>query len=455
MDNLRIYFVTWNVGTKPPPSDQQLHKLLGLSQEKEKQLNDIYVISLQEVKAQPHNMLVDILFDDPWTNVFKDVLITRGYIKIKTIRLQGLVLSVYSLKEHMLNLREIETQYTRTGISGFWGNKGAVSIRLGIYGCSLCFVNAHLSAHDDHLEDRISDYNSIIKDQEYHVIDHTQILHHDYVFWMGDLNFRLLETYEKTPVEIERDIKKGNLKELFNHDQLYYVMRKDLAFSELRENPPCFPPTFKFEVGSSDYDHKRKPAWTDRILYKVGANNYENVTLKADQNSYICHPEYMLSDHRPVSSEFNVKVVDYLRQKPDLLDTTSAQVFADYSEQLVEFDSISCWVMDESNSTEYKISQDKEASGDWIGLYKEDFKSLDEYVSYVYVSKGSSPLPATKSPHKSSGVRTKFKRAIQFPEVSVRHSGRYVLIYTCETSNNVQSILGMSNAFNIIKHDSD
>lgn len=112
--------MTWNVGTKPPPSDQQLHKLLGLSHEKDKQLNDMYVISLQEVKAQPHNMLVDILFDDPWTNAFKDVLVTRGYIKIKTIRLQGLVLSVYSLKNHMLNLREIETQYTRTGISGFW-----------------------------------------------------------------------------------------------------------------------------------------------------------------------------------------------------------------------------------------------------------------------------------------------------------------------------------------------
>lgn len=73
---------------------------------------------------------------------------------------------------------------------------------------------------------------------------------------MGDLNFRLLETYEKTPVEIEREIKKGNLQELLDHDQLHDVMRKDLAFSELRENTPCFPPTFKFEVGSSDYDHK-------------------------------------------------------------------------------------------------------------------------------------------------------------------------------------------------------
>lgn len=58
------------------------------------------------------------------------------------------------------------------------------------------------------------------------------------------------------------------------------------------------------------YFFRRKPAWTDRILYKVGTNNYENITLKADQNTYKSHPDYMLSDHRPVTSEFNIKVGD-------------------------------------------------------------------------------------------------------------------------------------------------
>lgn len=77
-----------------------------------------------------------------------------------------------------------------------------------------------------------------------------------YVFWMGDLNFRLDEKYEKNPDEIERDIKKGRHKELLEYDQLQLVMKKGLAFSELRENLPCFAPTFKFEVGTTDYDHK-------------------------------------------------------------------------------------------------------------------------------------------------------------------------------------------------------
>lgn len=77
-----------------------------------------------------------------------------------------------------------------------------------------------------------------------------------YVFWMGDLNFRLVEEYDKTPDEIERSVKKGDLKSLFEKDQLRFVMENGEAFSELTEKDPDFPPTFKYEVGTCDYDHK-------------------------------------------------------------------------------------------------------------------------------------------------------------------------------------------------------
>lgn len=53
---------------------------------------------------------------------------------------------------------------------------------------------------------------------------------------------------------------------------------------------------------------RRKPSWTDRILYKVIANNYENITLRADLLSYNHVPFYTLSDHKPVIAQFNIKV---------------------------------------------------------------------------------------------------------------------------------------------------
>lgn len=62
----------------------------------------------------------------------------------------------------------------------FKGNKGAVSMRLSIYGCSVCFVNAHLSAHDNQLKDRVDDYNTILSDQEFHVTEHKEIFFHEY-----------------------------------------------------------------------------------------------------------------------------------------------------------------------------------------------------------------------------------------------------------------------------------
>lgn len=73
---------------------------------------------------------------------------------------------------------------------------------------------------------------------------------------MGDLNFRLVEEFDKTPYEIDKMIKKNDLKELFLFDQLRYVMRKGEAFHELTEQDPSFPPTFKFDVGSSSYNYK-------------------------------------------------------------------------------------------------------------------------------------------------------------------------------------------------------
>lgn len=53
---------------------------------------------------------------------------------------------------------------------------------------------------------------------------------------------------------------------------------------------------------------RRRPAWTDRILFKCTRDSYRNVELKIEQNSYKSHPNYTLSDHKPVTSEFVVQV---------------------------------------------------------------------------------------------------------------------------------------------------
>ncbi|RVE51680.1 hypothetical protein evm_003652 [Chilo suppressalis] len=433
MDTLRCYFVTWNVATKSPGQD--LNSLLDFPSQynKNKPLPDFYVLGLQEVKSQPQNMLMDSLFTDPWTSSFNKILCRQGFIIAKSTRLQGLVLLVYTHLKHVMHLRDIEAQYTKTGLGGMWGNKGAVSVRFNIYGCSVCFVNSHLTAHDHLLADRINDYNAIIKQHEYHAGETTNILYHDYVFWLGDLNFRTDHPPDDSPtaeeiVEALNTVEKDKYSNLLKHDQLLAVMETGEAFSEFVEPEIRFPPTYKFSIGGDEYDVKRKPSWTDRILYKVIANNYENVTLRVDLLSYNHMPHYTVSDHKPVVALYSIKA------------------FSNYTEKIVEFAPISrIWYIGDADfRTQCTLSPDVEVHpNDWIGIYDANFYNLDDYIAYEYLAKVSLP-------HAPSAPGQPRTITLRFPVGSgVRTPGFYRFIYFSQPNSDVRSVLGISEPFEV------
>lgn len=60
--------------------------------------------------------------------------------------------------------------------------------------------------------------------------------------------------------------------------------------------------------------NRRRPAWTDRILYRVNKDNYEHIKLEVKQLFYTNDENSLISDHRPVISCFEAKVchLDYL-----------------------------------------------------------------------------------------------------------------------------------------------
>ncbi|XP_068633349.1 inositol polyphosphate 5-phosphatase K-like isoform X2 [Battus philenor] len=433
MDTLRFYFVTWNVATKSPGQD--LNSLLDFPSQfnKNKPLPDFYVIGLQEVKSQPQNMVMDSLFTDPWTATFNKILCRQGYIIAKNIRLQGIILLVYTQLKHVTHLRDIEAQYTKTGLGGLWGNKGAVSVRFNIYGCSVCLVNCHLTAHEHLLADRINDYNTIIKQHSYHVTETSNILYHDYVFWIGDLNFRTDYPTGNSPSSEEivaalQKIEKDKYTALLKHDQLVAVMDAGEAFSEFTEPEIKFPPTYKFLIGTDDYDIKRKPSWTDRILYKVVANNYENITLRADVVSYNHLPHYTVSDHKPVIGQFNIKA------------------FANYTEKTVEFAPIHriWYIGDVDFRTQCTLSHDVEINpNDWIGIYDADFHNLDDYIAYEYLAKVTVPQ-ATPPSGQPRTITLSFAVGS-----GVRTPGFYRFIYFSQPNNDVRSVLGISEPFEV------
>ncbi|XP_061509814.1 phosphatidylinositol 4,5-bisphosphate 5-phosphatase A isoform X7 [Anopheles gambiae] len=432
----RIYIVTWNVSTKFP-ENISLNKLLGLENrpEQDSHLPDFFVIGLQEVNAQPQNTLYNLFKDDLWTQKFKEVLKERDYVVIKTEQMQGLLLSVFARRKHLLHLRQVETEYTRTGLGGIWGNKGAVSIRMNVYGSSICLVNAHLAAHDHMLEERINDYERIVQEQKFHVKAKETIFDHDYVFWFGDLNFRLTGEATTSADEIRAMVARDELKQLIEKDQLLLVRREGRAFAQLQERLPQFPPTFKFEHGSNEYDMKRRPAWTDRILYAVNENNYRNVRLTAEQTSYKSHPSYSISDHKPVTSEFTLKVYE---------DTT---------ERTVSFKPIELWLVGEPNTIEYVIPNGfEEGNADWIGIYRENFTSLSEYLAYEYTETYKDKQHQLNEQQLQHMQNTRTVQLTFSENVSLPLGTRYQLLYFQSTgTRGVTGLVGISPAFAVEK----
>lgn len=65
-------------------------------------------------------MLMDSLFTDQWTSMFNKILCRQRFIVAKSIRLQGIILLVYTQMKHITHLRDIEAQYTKTGLGGLW-----------------------------------------------------------------------------------------------------------------------------------------------------------------------------------------------------------------------------------------------------------------------------------------------------------------------------------------------
>lgn len=328
--DFNVYIITWNVGTKYP-DDLSLFNLLGLKSHNcpNESTPDLYAIGLEEVNSKPKNQVIGLFKDDPWTIGFTDILKEHDYVAIKTEQMQGLMLTLFSKRKHLPHLKSIEAEYTRTGFGGIWGNKGAVSIRLSVYGCGVSFVVAHLAAHDHELDERVADYKQILENHHYHVKNYREIFDHEYVFWFGDLNFRL--EGEDSPEEVRSLVEKDKLSELIQRDQLLLVRRDRRAFHQLEEKLPQFPPTFKFKENTSDYDMKRRPAWTDRVLYAVNRDKFPEIKLHLEQMSYKSHPGYNISDHKPVSSEFYIKIeTETDTDLYELTHSSSQQIYLHY-----------------------------------------------------------------------------------------------------------------------------
>ncbi|XP_068165997.1 phosphatidylinositol 4,5-bisphosphate 5-phosphatase A [Antennarius striatus] len=426
MEDFRVHIITWNVGSATPPDD--ITSLLGLNVGDGN--TDMYIIGLQEVNSMINKMLKDVLFTDQWSEVCMERLSPFGYVLVTSQRMQGLLLLVFAKYFHLPFLRGVQTETTRTGLGGYWGNKGGVSARMSVFGHTICFLNCHLPAHMENSDQRMEDFESILQQQQFEGQAATGVLDHDVVFWFGDLNFRI-DDLDMQVVKLTIDNNKYAA--LWEKDQLNMAKDSETVLEGFQEGPLKFPPTYKFDVGTNTYDtsgKKRKPAWTDRILWRLRATASTSPSArkrgsvsgltsgtKVTQHYYRSHMEYTVSDHKPVSSIFTL-------QFPYKVDVPLVTLI----------------VEDEWNSIADAIAKFKLApnfsrsSWDWIGLYKVGFKHHKDYVGYVWAKQEESDFQRQE-------------HQVTFTEEELpKGSGDFILGYY---SNNMSTIVGVTEPFQI------
>ena len=217
----------------------------------------------------------------------------------------GVLLLVYVRLAHAGAVRCVSSDIIKTGfgvdsLGVKAGNKGGVAVRLDLFGCSVCVINAHLPAGHSHPEERNATYSEVLKGLATVYASarsgpHPPPLEHDLCVWLGDLNYRVEHPNE----EVRRAIGRGEWQPLLRYDQLKIAQGSGAAFPDFVEAPIRFPPTYKYDVGTlSTYDTSEKartPSWTDRVLWRPTSGSVSAL-------SYVCTQSVVVSDHKPVSA---------------------------------------------------------------------------------------------------------------------------------------------------------
>lgn len=241
------------------------------------------------------------------------------YHLLHSAPLVGLFTCVFVKSSLRERIRGLSVAEVKRGMGGLHGNKGAVAVRFQVDETSVCFVNCHLAAGQSQANSRHNDIAAILeagvfpaeRDPEVRMDSFTgggdgaMILDHEICVLNGDLNYRIDTMSRDTVVKA---IRQQQLPKLLERDQLLVAWRRNPTF-RLRvfdEMPITFAPTYKYDVGSDNYDtseKKRSPAWCDRLLFRGQG--------RVQQLDYRRH-EVRVSDHRPVTGHFRlwVKKVD-------------------------------------------------------------------------------------------------------------------------------------------------
>lgn len=235
----------------------------------------------------------------------KELSRDRPYVLVSYQQLVGVCLYLFVRPEHVPHIKDVAVDSVKTGMKGHTGNKGAAAIRMVFHATSICFVCAHFAAGQSQVAERNADYNEIMRRVSFPM--GRSLNSHQYLFLCGDFNYRV----DMDKDELKELIRIGDLASVLQHDQLKKQQECGAAFNNFLEGDIVFPPTYKYDLFSDDYDTSEKaraPAWTDRVLWRRRPL-FPETDEDADHGRLLHYgrAELKMSDHRPVIALVDVE----------------------------------------------------------------------------------------------------------------------------------------------------
>ena len=312
-----IDIVDWLLSYKENPLDNNNNNLNSVSPE-------FYILGFEEiVDLNSTNLLIKsntekknklkTLINNLFVTTFKSSN-NDSYQFMKDLDLIGLYVLIFVKSSCINYIKNFDYQIIKTGLKGTFGNKGSLLLRFNINDSNIALACNHLSAGQDKNEERKSEILNVLN-TSFKKYSSLLFKDYDYYFFFGDINVRLDISFND---DIFQDLVMNHSRDtntefgsLMQYDQFYKYQKENTTISEMNEAPIRFSPTYKFNLGTTNYDiSQRIPSWCDRIFYKRNSN-----TIPLAYNKCLL----CLSDHQPIYGVYKIQVETIDQEKKQLI----------------------------------------------------------------------------------------------------------------------------------------
>ena len=289
-------------------------------------LPEFYILGFQEiVDLNSTNILINSndekknKIKKKLTEVLKGMKETENnpYQIIKELDLVGIYVIIFARAYSFKYIKNFDYQIVKSGFMGNLGNKGSCLLRFNINDSRIAIACNHLSAGQELYEARRAEITNILN-TSFRKYPNLHFKDYDYYFFFGDLNSRTsLDITDSRIVNLVNNHSKtlnGDFNDILIHDQFKQYQKESSLILQMDEAPIKFSPTYKYTIGSSEYDanKKRIPSWTDRILFKKFSE-----TIPLAYNKCLLS----LSDHQPVYGLYRIKTEEIDKSKKQMIMT--------------------------------------------------------------------------------------------------------------------------------------